>query len=227
MTTAHGWTHADARLGLTTRRAGVALAVLVMGLVGTGSAAAGELAIAAEGGYFDLSSAKKSAQAVFDGSSGGGTFGGSVRYALDNGFFIAAGARTFNKEGQRVAVVDAAGPVFPLGHPLKLRLVPVYGQIGYRFRHGQTVVPYLAVGGGSVSFREESTVGGITTTETQSKSSIHGAGGVEYGRGGLRVGVEVMLSSVPDTIGVGGVSKVYGETNVGGLSVVGRIAYAF
>ena len=209
----------------TPMRGAFLAALLVLGIVTPASA--GELAIAAEGGYLALSSAKKSAQAVFDGSSGGGTFGGSVRFAIDKGFFIAAGARHFSKEGQRVAVVDPTGPVFPLGHPLKVRLVPVYGQIGYRFRHGRTLVPYLALGAGSTSFREESTVGGVTTEESQSKTSEHVAGGVEYGRGGLRVGVELMFSTVPDTIGVGGVSKVYGETNLGGLSVVGRIAYAF
>jgi hypothetical protein len=32
-----------------------------------------------------------------------------------------------------------------------------------------------------------------------------------------------MYTTVPDTIGVDGVSKIYGEKDVGGLSFVGKI----
>lgn len=208
-------------------RARRAVAAAVLGLALASPAAAGELAVAVEGGYFDLSNSKKSAKAVFDGSTGGATFGGSVRYAIDRGFFIAAGARVFSKDGERVAVVDPTGQVFPLGHPLKVRLLPFYGQIGYRFRHGMKLVPYVAVGGGSTSYREESTVGGVTDTQTQSKGSFHVAGGVEYGTGSLRVGFEGMYATVPNTIGAGGVSKVYNEKDVGGLSAVGKVVLAF
>ena len=87
---------------------------------------AGEFGISGDAGYMDLTSAKKSAQAVFDGSSGGFTAGGSLRYVFGRTFFVAAGARFFDKTGERAFVADASSPVFPLGHPLKLTLTPLY-----------------------------------------------------------------------------------------------------
>jgi hypothetical protein len=48
-------------------------------------------------------------------------------------------------------------------------------------------------------------------------------GGVEWGRGPFRFGAEIMYTTVPDTIGVGGVSKIYNEKDVGGFSFVGKI----
>jgi len=49
--------------------------------------------------------------------------------------------------------------------------------------------------------------------------------GADYGRGSVRFGVEVSYSFVPNTIGLGGVSAIYGETDVGGFSVLGRIVF--
>ena len=34
-----------------------------------------------------------------------------------------------------------------------------------------------------------------------------------------------MWTTVPDSLGVGGVSQIYGETNVGGLSIVGKVVF--
>ena len=38
---------------------------------------------------------------------------------------------------------------------------------------------------------------------------------------------EGAYSSVPDSIGVGGVSKVYGEKDLGGFSVLGKVVVSF
>jgi len=73
------------------------------------------------------------------------------------------------------------------------------------------------------SYREESTVGGITETLTQSKFSGQVALGADYGRGPVRFGLEANYSTVPNTIGLGGVSKVYGESDVGGFAIVARV----
>ncbi|PYQ19164.1 MAG: hypothetical protein DMF81_22745 [Acidobacteria bacterium] len=53
--------------------------------------------------------------------------------------------------------------------------------------------------------------------------SGHFIAGVEWGRGVLRVGAEAMYTTVPNSIGVGGVSKIYGETDLGGFTAVGKI----
>lgn len=208
------------------QRTWILSASLCLATAGAASAAEPDRwSLSFEGGYLGLQSASKSAKAVFDGSSGGGVFGGSLRFGLSRSFFVGAAARVFNKDGERVFVADAASPVFKLGHPLKVRLVPVYGFVGYRFRPQTTLVPYVAVGGGVTSFREESTVGGLLDSQTRSKGSAHFMAGLDYRTGNVGLGLEALWSTVPNSIGLGGVSQVYGETNLGGFSLLGRFSF--
>jgi hypothetical protein len=51
--------------------------------------------------------------------------------------------------------------------------------------------------------------------------------GVEVGKGRFRFGAEVGYSSVPDAVGLGGVSRVYGEDDLGGLHAIGKLVVAF
>ena len=41
------------------------------------------------------------------------------------------------------------------------------------------------------------------------------------------VGAELDYSSVPGVVGFSGVSKIYGEDDIGGLHVVGKVVVAF
>jgi len=190
------------------------------------SASAGNFGVEAQGGYFAMS-ATKSAKAVFDGSSGGGTFGGALRYVIRKGFYIAVGARTFSKSGERVFVATSTGPVARLGFPLEVRITPIFGTVGYRFFEGRALVPYLGAGGGVTKFRETSEVTGDIREESRGSGSFHVLLGVEYGKGMFRVGAEGLYSSVPDSLGVGGVSKVYNEKDLGGFSVLGKLVVSF
>jgi len=177
-------------------------------------------------GYQDLTHLKSSAKAVF-GSSGGVTFGGGVRYIFGPGLYVSGWARSFSKDGQRVFIADASSTVFPLGHPLKVSIVPIQATIGYRFGVGGAITPYFGVGGGITKYHEESTVGGETTTLDESKGSGHVLAGVEVGHGTVRFGAEVGYAFVPNALGIGGVSKIYNETDIGGFSVVGKVVFAF
>jgi hypothetical protein len=197
------------------------LVLLALGAVPAASAA--DISLALDGGYFVMSNARKSAKAVFGGSGGGLTGGAALTLGLGRSFFVGAGARYFQKTGERVFIKDANGPVFRLGHPLKVRTIPVYGLLGFRFSPDKTLVPYVTGGAGITSYREESTVGGITETNSQSKFSGMLAVGADYGRGPVRFGAELNYSLVPSTIGLGGVSAIYGEKDVGGFAIVGRI----
>jgi len=208
-----------------TLRAAVCFVPLALVLVPP-SASPGSFGVEAQGGYFSMS-ATKSAQAIFDGSTGGGTFGGALRYVIPKGFYIAAGARTFSKSGQRVFVPSPAGPVAKLGFPLDVRITPIFGTVGYRFFEGRAFVPYLGVGAGVTKFREKSNVTGDVREESRGKASYHALFGLEYGAGMFRVGAEGMFTSVPDSIGVGGVSKVYGEKDLGGFSILGKVVVIF
>jgi hypothetical protein len=193
-----------------------------------GAAAAGEVAIGLEGGWADLSNASQSAQAVFDGASGGPTFGASVRWSVTPSIYVSLGGRYFSKEGERAFVANAGAPAFGLGHPLTVRLIPVHAQVGWRFRPDTRLVPYVGLGIGATSYHEESTVGGLdepSVSETKASGLV--AGGVEYGQGRVRFGIDLSYSTVPDSLGVGGVSSVYGEDDVGGFTALGRIVFAF
>jgi hypothetical protein len=204
---------------LAIRATGMA-ALLSLGAVPRASA---DIALALDGGYFVMTNARKSAEAVFDGSGGGFTGGAEVTLGLSRSFFVGAGARFFQKTGERVFVADPDAPVFRLGHPLKVRTIPVYGLLGFRISPDATFVPYVSAGAGLTMYKEESTVGEITESSSQSKFSGFVALGADYGRGPVRFGLEANYSFVPNTIGLGGVSAVYGETDVGGFAILGRI----
>lgn len=206
-----------------TRRHTVAYAVALL-LTGAGQASA-DWAVGVDGGYFSMTNAPKSAKAIFDGSQGGGTIGGFFQLGLGPSFFVSAHGRYSERTGERVFVADPGGEVFRLGHPLTIRLVPVYGMVGYRIGHSARWAPYVAVGGGATSYRETSDVAGLVETASATKAAYHLAAGVDFLTGPIRFGVEVMYSGVPNTIGESGVSKVYGETDVGGATIVARLAF--
>jgi hypothetical protein len=203
----------------------VTAAALALALLGAAPAGAKEFALSLEGGWFDMTGARQSAKAVFD-ASGGATFGGTARLSFGRGaWFVGAGARYFSQDGERVFVADSEGPVFRLGHPLSARVLPVYALVGYRFRADKKLVPYVAGGPGYTAFREESTVAEITESSEKSVLSGHFAVGAEYGVGTVRFGAEVLYTAAPDSVGFGGVSEVYNEKDVGGLSFVAKIVF--
>jgi hypothetical protein len=103
-------------------------------------------------------------------------------------------------------------------------LLPVYATLGYRLGNG-VLIPYVGIGGGLTSYEEETTVAGITATDSQSKAGFHGLLGVEYGRGKLRFAAELIYSTVPDAIGIAGVSEVYGEDDLGGFLAQAKIIF--
>ncbi|HEX6737695.1 MAG TPA: hypothetical protein VF310_05480, partial [Vicinamibacteria bacterium] len=112
----------------------VPAAAAALALLGAAPAGAKEFAVSLEGGWFDMTGARQSAKAVFD-SSGGATFGGTVRLSFGRGaWFAGAGTRYFSHDGERVFVADSSSEVFRLGHPLSARVWPVYALVGYRFR---------------------------------------------------------------------------------------------
>ena len=198
---------------------------LVALTVSTGPAEAGELAAELQVGYFSLA-APKSAEAVF-GSSGGLTWGGAARYSLDLGIYVSGGVRTFSKSGERVFVAGPADPVSTLGFPLDLKITPYFLTLGYRFRQGSLIVPYGGIGGSLTSFREESSVAGVSYDQGETKAGFHVVGGVDIGKGRFRFGGEAGWSTVPGAVGLAGVSRIYGEDDLGGWSVVGKVIVAF
>jgi hypothetical protein len=185
--------------------------------------AGGDLSLEAQGGYFSLN-ASRSAAALF-GSRGGAILGAGVRAGLGKNLFARLSASHIGRSGERVFVADEHSPVFPLGHPLALRLVPVYLDLALRVSPEARLHPYAGIGAGAVLFHEESTVAGDTQTENRTRPSGRVLAGIVWGVGAVKLGGEVGYSRTPDAIGVGGVSKVYGENDVGGLSVMATLIF--
>lgn len=206
-----------------------AAALMATTLLGARPAAAGGTGFSVEAGWYDMTGARNSAKAIFDGKSGGITGGASARMGIgEGGLYVGLGARYFQKNGERVFVDPETKEVFPLGHPLKVRIIPVYGFVGYRFSRDSSLRPYVAGGIGLTSYRESSEVGGVSESSSKTKPSGHAIGGLEIGRSSsLRFGVEAMYTLAPKTIGEGGVSAVYGEDDVGGLSLVGKVVFGW
>jgi len=189
------------------------------------AAAAGELAVEGQVGYFDMN-AQHTAKALF-GSSGGVTFGGAVRYTVWRGAFVSAGVRTFSKDGERVYLNAPGGTIQKLGFPVSVRLTPFLLSAGYRFVHWKRATPYASVGAAITSYSEKSDVAGQSFDDSVSKTGFVGAAGVDIGHGRLRGGVEAGYSTVSSAVGVAGVSKVYGEDDIGGFHVVAKVIVAF
>jgi len=177
-------------------------------------------------GYRWLSAAPDSAKAIF-GETGDLEYGGFFSVAVNRSVFLSLSGTYFQKEGERVFLADPAGPWFRLGHPLKLRLIPVNLVVGYRFHVGSSVVPYLAIGGGATFYREESTIGGVTESTEKTEGTGIVMGGVDYVNRNLLFGIQASWSTVPNSVGVGGVSAIYGEDDLGGLSVCARLGVRF
>lgn len=213
------------------RRALVA-SLVALGFASPASAqqeSGGGFLLSAHGGYVGLNF-KESARAIL-GSTGGATFGGDIGYVLGEHLFFSAGARYFSRTGERVFVTEPGGTVFKLGHPLKLRLVPAQATVGWRFGEirslGMPLTPYVGLGGGVTSYREESTIGGETRLFEVKKTSGHALAGLELGGGPLRFAIELTYSTVPNAIGDSpdGVSRIYGEKDIGGFAVLGKIVF--
>lgn len=202
-------------------------ALPLLALAAAAVPAAAQTSVSLDAGYQDLTNAGRSAQAVFE-SSGGPTFGASVRFGLGRNAFAGATGRFFRKEGERAFVADPSSEVFRLGHPLTVRIVPAYATFGWRFSPDASFVPYAGLGAGVAFYRETSTVAGIDEDPvSRTKPSGLAFAGVEYGRGGVRFGLEGSYSLVPKTLEAGGVAEVYDEDDVGGFAVVGRVVFVF
>ncbi len=217
-----------------TRRIGVALAsCLLAGLVGAGAADAQTTAdpapLVTVRGFVDAGyewfAAKQSFTAVF-GKATGSLIGGGGQVVFRNGVYVEVGASRFQETGQRVFVFN--GKSFGLGIPLTARLVPIEVTAGYRYHLSPKVIVYGGGGVGSTSYKETSQFATSSENVDTRHTSYQVKGGGEY-RLARWFGVagEVEYTRVPGIFGSSGVSKDYGENNLGGTSlhvkvIVGR-----
>jgi opacity protein-like surface antigen len=175
------------------------------------------------GGYAMVGVMNFTAADSFDvilGKPSGTIYGGGARVGLPlGGLFVDAGAWRFRGEGERVFIFE--GREFPLDIPVEITITPLELTAGwqFRFRAAPRFRPYL--GGGLTSYRyEESSEFAIGAENVQERfSGYHVLGGAEYRIARwVAVGGDVTWATVPDAIGIGGVSAEFDETDLGGTS---------
>jgi opacity protein-like surface antigen len=180
-----------------------------------------------------LSQTARDSFAAILGTSSGQVFGAGAELALRNGLFVRADVSYFRDEGERVEMID--GEIVPLGIPLTLSLTPIEFSGGYRFsairfgRRGQlTLVPFAGAGAGIVRFREETDDSNPDEQASEGFTSYHLLIGLDVPLGRrVAIGTELTRRWVRDGLGSGGISEAFGETDLGGTTMLARMRILF
>jgi hypothetical protein len=154
------------------------------------------------------------------GESSGPIFGGGARIGLPlGGLFADVGAWQFTGEGERVFVAN--GQTFPLGVPVTIAVTPIEIGAGWRFRIPRMpkFIPYAGGGWTSMLYKETSEFSGAGEDVDERFNGYHLSGGAEYKiTRWLGVAGEVAWTTVPESIGEGGVSEAFNEDDLGGTT---------
>ena len=161
------------------------------------------------------------------GKPAGPFVGGGARVGLPwFNLFVDVGAWKFQEDGQRVIRLN--GETFPLGIPVKVVVTPIELTVGYRFnqlhRFVPRLTPYIGAGYTSLKYDESSTFAAAGEDVKDRFSGHHFMGGAELKIfKWLGIAGEFTWMSVPDAIGTAGVSKEFGESDLGGSTLRGKI----
>lgn len=202
-----------------------------------GAAPAVRLRLSGHLGYTSFT-ASDTFEAVL-GESGGPVYGGGVGVLLGRHLFVDVQVSRFAAEGERVFVTDDL-EVFPLGIPTTVTTTPVDVSVGWRFapgparpglaprRQGFRPVPFVGGGVGLLRYEEKADFAESGDDVSDSFGSYHVLGGVELPfTGRLGASVDGLYRWVPDAIGEGGASAVFGDTDLGGLTIRVRATFTF
>jgi hypothetical protein len=136
------------------------------------------------------------------------------------GLFVHVAASKMKETGSRVAVAN--GDSVPLDIPLTVEMTPIEIGAGWRVDLGRRRRVGVYVGGGLLRllYRETST---FASDEENSDTAFNGgfvSGGADVRfLGGVTVGVEGQIRSVPNAIGQSGASAAFDETDLGGATL--------
>jgi hypothetical protein len=122
--------------------------------------------------------------------------------------------------------VVADDEVIALDIPISVELTPLEIGAGWRFRAlaGGHVLPYVGGGWLRMAYKETSEfASGDENTDTAFNGSVMFAGVEVMFLEWMIAGAEVQYRSVPGALGDGGVSEVYEEDNLGGVTVRGLL----
>jgi hypothetical protein len=171
-------------------------------------------------GFFIATAQSFAAKTTVDAAFAGSTqpfFGGGVQLTSPSGFYIEFGVTQFKKSGQRAFVSN--GQTFGLGIPLTATVTPIELSAGYRFGASKwKAIPYAGGGIGRYNYKEESDFSNGDNVDTHAVGYL-AFGGVEFRvQKYIGLAVDVQYTHIPGILGVGGVSKEVGETDLGGIA---------
>jgi hypothetical protein len=163
-----------------------------------------------------LFSAKDSFETIL-GTAAGSMFGGGGQVVFPNGAFVQGSVERFTKTGSRVLV--SGTQVFTLQIPDVVTVTPIQLTLGYRDHSYRAASPYLGIGLGWQAFREESPSLADAQRVSSGHIGYHILGGAERSISSwLSVAGEIQWTSVPKALGDTGVSAVFKEDDLGGVS---------
>ena len=179
------------------------------------------------GGYAMFGRINFAAVDSFDailGESSGPIFGGGARVGLpvrvpSGGLFVDVGAWQYRGDGERVFVNN--GQTFPLGVAVEITVTPIEIGAGWQFklRKLPKLLPYVGGGFTSMLYKETSELSSAGEDVDEHFTGYHLGGGAEYKiTRWLGVAGELAWTTVPDSIGEGGVSEAFNETDLGGTT---------
>jgi hypothetical protein len=154
--------------------------------------------------------------------------GGGADVIARRNIFVGVRGSRFKDTGERVFLFD--GDVFRLGVPASISLIGVEVTAGYRLDRGWRAVPYGGGGVGWHIFEETSPAALDDENVHDTFIGYHAIGGVEVPVWKwIAAAGEIQWTTVPDALGQdpNGVSRAFGESNLGGLTarvkiVIGR-----
>lgn len=174
---------------------------------------------------YEMFQASNSFEAVYDRASAP-SFGGGLDLIAGH-LFVQGEVTYLRRTGERVFVFE--GDVFPLGIGQELKLTTLAVNGGYRFgKASSRVTPYLGAGVVVAFYNEEPSEAGGADEDTVSENGTGGQafGGVEFRVSRwLSAAVEGRYRYIPGVLGDAGVSKEFGEDNLGGGSVAVKLVF--
>jgi opacity protein-like surface antigen len=153
-----------------------------------------------------------------------GTFLGGGGQVTFGRFFIDIGASRFKRDGERA--VSFEGQVFHLGIPVTATVTPVEFTAGYRLRLSSAprVVPYGGAGMGLYRYQETSGFAEADENVDERHSGFVAYGGAEFRLGRLvGLSLDARYTRVSGLLGEDGLSKDFGEDDLGGVAARVRV----
>lgn len=152
-----------------------------------------------------------------NGRGGGGTVTGLWR-----GVFVDVAFSQQRFDGQRVFV--DSGTRYPLGIPLTIKLRPIDVATGWRFAAGR-VSPYAGGGVTFISYKESGAFAQAGDDVSEQKAGALVLGGLDVAIvKWAHVGADLRYRMVTGVLGVGGVSAMFGDDQLGGFSTAMRVS---